>query len=84
MLKNKFESLINFLLGIICHIQDEVLYNERILKDTAISLFLALIWKFLTKYGNINSIFHSDKISADSKCLKRFASEMILSFSMKI
>ena len=68
MLKNKFESLINFLLGIICHIQDEVLYNERILKDTAISLFLALIWKFLTKYGNINSIFHSDKISADSKC----------------
>ena len=67
MLKNKFESLINFLLGIICHIQDEVLYNERILKDTAISLFLALIWKFLTKYGNINSIFHSDKISADSK-----------------
>ena len=24
-------------------------------------LFLALIWKFLTKYGNINSIFHSDK-----------------------
>ena len=67
MLKNKFESLINFLLGIICHIQDEVLYNERILKDTAISLFLALIWKFLTKYGNINSVFHSDKISADSK-----------------
>ena len=33
-----------------------------------VSLFLALILKFLTKYGNINSIFHSDKISADSKC----------------
>ena len=24
------------------------------------SLFLALIWKSLTKYGNINLIFHSD------------------------
>ena len=35
-----------------------------------VSLFLALILKFLTKYGNINSIYHSDK--------------MILSFSMKI
>ena len=33
----------------------------------AISLFLALIWKFLTKCGNINSIFHSDRISADNK-----------------
>ena len=31
-----------------------------------ISLFLALIWKFLTKCGNINSIFHSDRISADN------------------
>ena len=28
----------------------------------------ALIWKFLTKHGNINSIFHSDKISADNRC----------------
>ena len=50
----------------------------------AVSLFLALIWKFLTNYDNINSIFHSDKISADSKCSNRFVSEMILSFSMKI
>ena len=33
-----------------------------------VSLSLALIWKFLTKYGNINSIFHLDKISADNKC----------------
>ena len=33
-----------------------------------VSLFLALIWKFLSKYGNIKSIFHSDKISAYSKC----------------
>ena len=31
-----------------------------------ISLFLALIWKFLTKCGNVNSIFHSDRISADN------------------
>ena len=34
------------------------------------SLFLALILKFLTTYGNINSIYHPDK--------------MIWSFSMKI
>ena len=49
-----------------------------------VSLFLALILKFLTKYGNRNSINHSDKISADSKCVNRFVSEMILLFSMKI
>ena len=33
----------------------------------AIYLFLALIWKFLTKCGNIYSIFHSNRISADNK-----------------
>ena len=33
----------------------------------AVSLFRALIWKFLTKYGNINLVFLSDKISTDSK-----------------
>ena len=49
-----------------------------------VSLFLALILKFLTKYGNINSIYHSDKTSAGSKCWNRFVSEMILPFSMKI
>ena len=48
-----------------------------------VSLLLPFIWKFLTKYGNINSIFHSDKISADNTCRNRFVSE-ILSFSKKI
>ena len=48
----------------------------------AISLFITFIWKFL--YGNTNSIFHSDKISADNKSWNRFVSEMIVSFSMKI
>ena len=41
---------------------------EKVRRHFAIILFLALIWKFLTKYGNVNSIFHSDKISTDSKC----------------
>ena len=59
-------SLIYFLHGLNCHVQDQVLYNVR--RYFAVSLFLVLIWKFLTKYGNINSICHSDKISADSKC----------------
>ena len=36
-------------------------------KYFAICLFLALISKFLTKCSNINSICHSDRISADSK-----------------
>ena len=49
-----------------------------------IALFLLLIWKFLTKYDNVNSVFHSDKIPADSKCWNRFLSEMILLFPMKI
>ena len=44
----------------------------------AVSWFHALIWRFLTKYGNINSVFHSDKIFANSKYLSRFVSEMIL------
>ena len=35
-------------------------------KHFALCLFLALIWKFLTKRGYINSIFHSDRISADN------------------
>ena len=34
-------------------------------KHFAISVFLALISRFLTKCGNINSIFHSYRISAD-------------------
>ena len=40
------------------------------LEDTLLlaSLFLALIWKFLTKHGNTTSIFQSDQISADNKC----------------
>ena len=33
----------------------------------AFSLFYGLIWKFLTKYGNINLVFDSDKIFTDSK-----------------
>ena len=40
----------------------------------AVSLFHALTWKFLTKYGNIYSVFHSDKVYADSKYLNRFVS----------
>ena len=45
------------------HIQDETLYNGRMLKELCCySLFLVLILKFLTKYGNINSIYHSDKM----------------------
>ena len=34
----------------------------------AVSLLLPFIWKFLTKHGNVDSIFHSDKISADNTC----------------
>ena len=53
------------------YIQDEALYNGRMLKELCCySLFLALILKFLTTHGNINSIYHPDK--------------MIFSFSMKI
>ena len=37
--------------------------NKKIVKQ-----FGTVSMKFLTKYGNINSIFHSDKISADIKC----------------
>ena len=42
------------------HIQDEALHNERMLEDTLLVCSYALIWKFLAKYGNINSIFHSE------------------------
>ena len=43
-----------------------------------VSWFHALILRFLTKYGNVNSVFHSDNIFANSKYLSRFVSEMIL------
>ena len=49
-----------------------------------VSLFHALICKFLSKYGNTNSTFHSGKISVDSKHLNRFVNKMVLSLSMKI
>ena len=53
------------------YIQDEALYNGRMLKELCCYSFsLALILKFLTTYGNISSIYDTDK--------------MILSFSMKI
>ena len=53
--------------------QEEVEFPGRLFKKNSCGfgvsfLFLALIWKFLTECGDINSIFHSDKISADSKC----------------
>ena len=36
---------------------------EEMLKELCCySLFLALALKFLTTYGNINSVYHSDKI----------------------
>ena len=53
------------------YIQHKAFYNGKMLKELCCySLFLALILKFLTTYGNINSIYHLDK--------------MILSFFMKI
>ena len=64
--KNKFESLIYFLQRLDHHIQDEEWENVR--RRFTLGLFIALILKLLTKYGNISSIFHSDKISGDSKC----------------
>ena len=52
------------------------------LEGTLLLVFLiALTLKFPPKYDNINSVFHSDKISAE--CWKIFVCEMILSFSMK-
>ena len=61
------ESLIYFYIDF-CHIQDKALYNGRMFRrHFAVSFFHALIEKFLTKYGNIYSIFHSDKISAGRK-----------------
>ena len=45
------------------YIQDEAFYIGRVLKELCCySLFLALTLKFLTTYGNINSVYHSDKI----------------------
>ena len=41
---------------------------ENVRRNFAVSLLFALIWIFLTKFGNTNSIFHSDEISADNKC----------------
>ena len=43
--------------------------GERLEGHFAVSLFHI--------YGNINSVFHSNKISPDSKYLSRFVSEMI-------
>ena len=40
---------------------------REVRRHFANSLFLGLIWKFLIKCGNINSIFHSDKITVDNK-----------------
>ena len=66
------------------YIQDKALYNGRILEGT-LFLVCSLHWLVnLSKCGNINSIFHSDKISADSKCWSRYVSEMILTFSAKL
>ena len=57
-LLSKFESLIYFFHRLNFHIQDEALHNGRILEGTLLLVFLSpLIWKFLTKYGNINKIF---------------------------
>ena len=50
----------------------------------AVSLFLSLTEKFLTKYDNINLIFCSDKFLQIYKCREGFLSEIIFSFVMKI
>ena len=45
------------------YIQDETFYIGRMLKELCCySLLLALTLKFLTTYGTINSVYHSDKI----------------------
>ena len=81
----KFVSLIYFSYKLNCHTPDEVLYNGRMLRSHfALGLFHVLIWKFLIKYDNICSIFHSDKFLYIYKCWNRFVSEMILLFSIKI
>ena len=47
--------------------QNEALYNsENVRSHFVVRLFLVFILKFLIKYGDINSIFHSDKISANN------------------
>ena len=61
--KELFVSLIYFLLKTNSYFQDEAFYIGRMLKELcSYSLFLALTLKFLTTYGNINSVYHSDKI----------------------
>ena len=50
---------------------------ENVRRHFAGTWFLALIWKFLNKFDNINSIFHLDKLSADNKCWNRFLSEIL-------
>ena len=62
--KYKLESLIYLLHRLNCHIQDETLCNGRMLEDTLLLVFSS---QFFTKYGNMNSIFHSHKISARNK-----------------
>ena len=54
--------------------------------ECTLLLVCSLHWfgNFALKNGNINSVFHSDKISADNKCWSKFVIEMVLSFSMKI
>ena len=64
----KFESLIYFSHGLNHHIQDDVLYNGRMLEGIAVSLFIALIWKFLTKYVTNKFNFSFKNISTDNKC----------------
>ena len=63
---NKFESRVYFSHRLNHSVQDEVLHNGRI--GTLLLVCSLEIWKFLTKYGNTDSIFHSGKISADNKC----------------
>ena len=59
-------SLIYFLHRCNCHIQDEALYNRRMLEGT---LRLGCSLHGFENFSlNINSVIHSDKISTDSKC----------------
>ena len=52
-----------FLLRLTSYIQDEAFYIRRMLKELCCyNLFLALTLKFLTTYGDINSVYRSDKI----------------------
>ena len=65
------------------HIQDKT-FNGRMIEGTLL-LVCSLHWLGnFSKCGNINSVFHSDKLSADGKCWNRYVTEMILSFSVKL